>query len=237
MLKKIIRVVVLLVVFFATLALVFLMLLSFVLFAFDKVGTFKNFAVNGYFLDLYESGKIMFVENLTSFTSVDADGSTFYNFNAGEAVDLYNTLIIALIPIIAIASFLLVGISSKILSSCIRKTKADDERLEKWRFITSPFLAYSYLALAILSSFSSEGVVGVSLLFVASILFAVYFYIGVSFLYELISLKKSKSFALLVIILAVVAFSQFAPQIISYIGIFVNNRMYKIKTSSNADVS
>lgn len=221
---------------FATLTLFFLMILSLVLFAFDKVGTFKDFAIGDYFIDLYESGKTKFVEVATSFTSVDDEGVTFHQINAGDAVDIYNSAVFYLIPLTAIFAFALVGFSAKIQISRIRKTEKNDESLLHWRFVTPPFLAYSYLVITIFASLNSQGIIGISLLFVSLILMAVYFYIGVTFLYEFISLKKSRGFAIIAIILSILIFASYAPQIISFIGIFVNNRIYKNLNSSDIDV-
>ncbi len=220
----------------ATLVLVFLMLLSLVLFAFDKVGTFKNFAINEYFIDLYESGKTKFVEVATSLKSVDAEGVTFHNINAGDAVDIYNSAVFYHIPLIAIFAFVLVGIASKIQFSRIRKDENHKERILSWRFITTPFIAYSYLVITILTSLNSQGIIGVSLLFVSLILMAVYFYIGVTFIFKFLSLKKSRGFAILIIILSIGIFFSYALQLISFIGIFVNNRVYKNINSSDVDV-
>lgn len=220
----------------ATLALVFLMLLSLVLFAFDRVGTFKDFAINKYFIDLYESGKTKFVELATSFKSVDAEGFTFHNINAGDAVDIYNSAVFYLVPLVVIFAFALVGLSAKIQSSRLTSNReGGDDSFPLWRFITTPFIAYSYLAISVLASLNSQGIVGVSLLFVSLILMAVYFYIGAKFLYEFLSLKKSRSFALIVIVIAIALFASYALQIISFIGIFVNNRIYKSLHSSEED--
>lgn len=221
-------------VFFAVTALVVLMAFSFILLAYDKVGTFKTSALSDFFIDLYETGKTKFVAFLTSFLSVDENGVTYYNYNPSEAVDMYNSFILMMIPMVAIFSLISVGISSRILGNRITKVNSKDERIEGWKFVTSPFIAYSYVVISIMTSISTQGIVGTALSFVASILMAVYFYIGISSLYGFITLKKSRAFAIVSIALVIFIFYSFAPQIIALIGVFVNNAIYKNHNSENA---
>ncbi len=223
--------------FIASVVVVAFIILSLLFLAFDKLGTLKGSAPLDFYHEFYEVGKLKFVDILTSFTSEDSEKVIFYNFNAFEAVDMYNTFVIFCIPLMAILAFVTVGISSKILSSLMRKYDVSDKRLVDWNFITTPFLAYSYIVISVLSGLSSEGVVGLSLSFVSSILMAVYFYIGISATYSFICAKKSTRFAILVIFAALVAFSSFIPQLISFIGVFVNNTIYKSKNSKSSDAS
>ena len=223
--------------FIASVTVIAFIILSLAFLSFDKLGTLKISAPLDFYHEFYEVGKLKFVDILTSFTSEDSENFVFYNFNAFEAVDMYNTFVIFCIPLLAILAFFTVGISSKILSSVMRKYNEEDERLVSWNFITTPFLAYAYLVITALSSLSSQGVVGVSLSFVSSILMAVYFYIGISATYTFIRVKKGTRFALIVIPAALVVFSSFLPQLISFIGVFVNNTIYKSKISTSNDAS
>ena len=223
--------------FFASVAIIVLMVLSMLLLAFDEIGSFEASVPLEYYADLYSVGKKEFVKVITSFTSVDSENVVFYNFSASEAVDMYNSVIISLIPIISVFSLISVGIASKILSSLMKKYDCEDKRLKDWRFITTPFMAYAYLFLTAFVSLSSQGVIGLSLSFVCSILMVVYYYIGICALFAFICAKKGKKFAFLSIVAAHVIFLSFVPQIISFVGIFVNNALYKSKNSTNTDIS
>lgn len=221
----------------STLALLLLMFISFILLALNETGgTFKFEAIKGFYDDAYSSGKIKFTQYLTSFTSTDQNGVVFYNFNASQAVDLYNSFIIMMLPILVIFALVSVGISTRILSSRVRKYNPDDTRLVGWKFVTSPFIAYSYIVITVLAAISQTGVVGISLSFVATILMALYFYIGICATFNFISSKKGKRFAIILITLALFVFSSFTPQIISFIGVFVNNSAYKAKYSEKTGI-
>jgi len=226
-----------LVTFFASVAVIAFMFLSMLLLAFDEIGSFEASVPMDYYTDLYLVGKKEFVSAITSFTSIDSDNIVFYKFNAAEAVDMYNSVIISFIPIISVFSLISVGIASKLLSSLMRKYDSEDARLKDWHFITTPFMAYAYLLLTALVSLSSQGIIGLSLSFVCSILMVVYYYIGICALFSFICAKKGKKFAFISIAAAHVIFLSFVPQIISFIGIFVNNTLYKNKNSTNTDVS
>ena len=63
----------------------------------------------------------------------------------------------------------------------------------------------------------------------------VYFYIGICAIFGFVTAKKGKKFAIILIIVLLLVFSSFAPQIISFIGVFVNNINYKAVNSKNAD--
>lgn len=220
--------------FLATLTLFLIMIISLLLFAFDNLGTFKLSALTEFYVKLYDSYKEKFISFLTSYTTVDDKGFVFYNFNAAEAVDMYNSFVFSLLPLSIIFAFLAVGVATKLLDSRVRRYNYDDERLIDWRFVTSPFIAYSYIVITAFASLSSTGIVGVSLSFVSSILMAVYFYIGVCVIFAFISSKRGNRFAVLTIFLIIAVFYSFAPQIISFIGVFVNNVMYK--KSREADI-
>ena len=213
-------------VFYATVALFALMIASFALLAFDQLGTFRLAAIGDFSEDLYQSGKAKIIMALTQYTDVDAEGFVFHLYTPSDAVEMYNSFILNLIPTIIVFSLIVVGLSMKLLSSRILRYDAKDERLVGWKFVTPPFIAYSYVVLFVLASLSSQGIVGVSIYFVSSVLMAIYFYIGAYATYEYISLKKNPRFALLVIIFATAAFYYFVPQIISLIGVFVNNAAY-----------
>ena len=223
-------------VFIATSVLVLLMLISLVFLAFDHLGTFKFSAVFDFCSDFYESGKIKFIEFLTAFTDVDENGVLFNKFNSSEAVDLYNSLIFLAIPFFVIFALILVGLSIKILTSRVMRYDYLDSGVLEWRFITSPFLAYSYIVIMVFSTLSSQGVVGLSLSFVSSIFMAVYFYIGICSLYTFICAKKGRGFSLISIAVLLFVFYSFAFQIISVLGVFVNNAFYKLKNKNNTDI-
>ena len=225
------------IVFIATTVLLLLMGISLALFAFDRMGTFRISALADFYIDLYESGKTKFIDFLTSFTSIDDNGFTFHNFNAAEAVEMYNSLVFSLIPLSVIFALILVALSTKLfVSRSLKYNSEDDVQLISWKFVTSPFIAYSYIIITAFASLSSQGIVGVSLSFVSSILMAVYFYIGISAMYSFISSKKGQGFAIMVIALTLIVFSSFAPQIVSFAGVFVNNALYKVLNADKTDI-
>ena len=223
-------------VFFATCALVLLMIFSFVLYALDNVGVFKFSAIGEFIVNLYGTGKIKFIELVTSFKTAEEGGLVFQNFNAGEAVDMYNSIILSILPLGIVFAFALVGISTKLLAYRIKKINFQDEKIISWKFVTSPFLAYSYIVITIFASLSRTGILGISLSTVATVFMVIYFYVGFTALFGFVSAKKGRRFAITATILTFLIFYSFAPQIISYIGVFVNNAMYHSKNTDSLNV-
>ena len=213
--------------FIASVALIFMMGVSLVLLAFDEFGFFEFSAVPDFYSNLYENLKLKFADQLTSITAKDDNGVLFYVYNASDAVELFNLIVFCLIPVIAIFSLITVGLCDKILRKRIAKFDSEDTRLVNWKFVTSPFISYTYVVFYVLSSFSSQGIVGTSLLIVSMILMSVYLYVGLVSIYGFISSKKGSKFAILSLIFIFVFFSSYAPQIVSLIGVFVNNAEYK----------
>lgn len=223
-------------VFFATCALVLLIIASFILYALDNVGVFKFSAIGEFVFNLYDTGKMKFIEFVTSFKTAEESGLILQNFNAGEAVDMYNSIILSIVPLGIVFAFVLVGISTKLLTYRIKKIDFQDEKIISWKFITSPFLAYSYIVIAIFASLSRSGILGISLSTVATVFMVIYFYIGFTSLFNFVSAKKGRRFAITATILTFLIFYSFAPQIISYIGVFVNNAAYHSKNSDDLNV-
>ena len=163
-------------------------------------------------------------------------GFVFYRYNPSEAVDIYNAFVYSLIPFSAIFALIVVGLAVRLFFSRTSKYNTEDERNVSWKFVTSPFLAYSYLVLLGFSLIPSSGIFAASISFAASIFMAVYFYIGICALYSFISHKKNGRFAVLIILLSMLFFSSYAPKIISFIGVFVNNAFYKAMNSERDDI-
>ncbi len=213
--------------FYSTAVLVVLMMLSAVLIAFDELGEFNFTAIDDFYVDLYEAIKINFVTAVTSLRITDEAGNIFQQINAGDATAIYNTFLLYLIPASVIFSFLCSGISIKIFTSRVRKQNQEDIRLSDWRFRTTPFVAYFYLAAALLSFFITDGIFGISLAFISSVLMVIYLYIGAYVIYDNIAARKGSSFAIILFAIAFILFPSFLPRLVSFVGIYINNIIYK----------
>ena len=217
----------------SVIALLIMFFVSLIFVVLDQYGQIK--ALTSFLGNSYKSGKNMFISYLTNSFSVDENGQMFNNYNPAEAVDIYNSFVISLIPLMVIFALASAAIAMRILASNVSKYNSEDKRLVGWKFVTSPFLAYSYLVLVVLSSLSQEGIVGISLSFIATIFMVIYFYVGLCATFNFISKKKSSGFAIVVIVglFFVIQFS--ALEIISFIGVFVNNSAYKAKKAKKTD--
>ena len=131
-----------------------------------------------------------------------------------------------------ITVFLLVGIAFKIFSFNVRKYSADEKKINSWNFGVSNAVAYFYVAISVLSIFTSgfDGVFPMSVATIDSVLCAVLAYIGFAFVYNLISLRRSPIFAVMAIVIASIIFSSAAFKVLSFIGVYYTiaaNRVIK----------
>ena len=220
--------------FLTTALLVILMLMSAVLIAVEYIGSLSFSGIYEYYENLYEVCKKNFSTVLTSMETTDELGNVYQQINPGDATAMYNTVVISLIPISIITAFVLSGLSIKIFTSKIRKHNSDDIRLVGWKFLTTPLISYFYVICSVVSLIVTTGVAGISISFVTSVFMVVYFYMGVKAVYSFLSKRRGKLFAVLIIGAAIFMFPMFFPSIdwffpylISYIGVFSNNSIYK----------
>ena len=228
--------------FFASAVLVLLMLISVIAIAFDSIKTLDPSALEVYFIDVYEVFKQNYVGFLTSFTNVADDGTLYQLYNPGDATAFYNTTVISLIPLSIISSFVSVGIALKIFTARIKRHTPDDIRLSGWVFFTQPLVAYSYLVISIISVFVSTGIFGIALSFISSIFMVVYLYMGATWLYKRFFSRTGILFLIIMLVLTlffIIRFPDFFMiiiRIVSYVGVFVNNSIYKSENKPDVTV-
>ncbi len=215
------------VVCYATILTITLFLLSLALIALYNLKSFNIFLIDDFYIQLYGKGKSQAIEFLTSFTRTDEEGFTYQLYNSGEAVKIYNSFLLYLFPALAVFAFLQVGLAIKIFTARTKRLEPEDKKMGAWRFSTPPLISYFYLIVSFFSLFSSDGIIGISISFIAIILMAVYFYFGFLALFSFFASKKGPFFALLILAVSIILLPSFIPILISYIGVFINNTICK----------
>lgn len=211
-------------VFWTTLILTVMLVVSAIFLAFETVGSFGLTAVKHFFSNLFTAYKSYFVDALTSITVLNRDGVSFFAYNPSQAELFFHEIVLLLIPIVILFAFLLSGITFKVFASVIRKNSGEESGINSWNFLTSNFVAYFYIIVAIISMLASgSGVFGLTLVSLNTVFSAVFAYIGVSFVYSLIVMRgKSSFFAIILIIVVCLVFSSFAIQLLSFLGVYFN---------------
>ena len=121
-----------------------------------------------------------------------------------------------------IVGFVISGITLKLYSFAVLKLAKDGHYVLNWRFATSNVFAIFYIVLSFVSVFalSSDSFVTVAIANLYNIFMVVYAYFGFNFAASLISMRRSRGFAFLVLIFIILAFSSFAIEILSFMGVF-----------------
>ncbi len=211
-------------VFWTTLSLAVMLVISAIFIAFETLGAFGITPLEQFFSNLFLSYKSFFVDALTSITVANKEGISFFAYNPAEAELFFHEIVILLVPLVILFAFLLSGITFKIFQSVVRRISGEECEINSWNFKTSNLVAYFYVAVAILTIFASgSGIFEISIVSLNTVFSAVFAYIGISFIYSLIILRgKSSFFAIALIVVTCLVFSSFAIQLLSFIGVYFN---------------
>lgn len=211
-------------VFWTTLSLAVMLVVSAIFIAFETLGSFGITPLEHFFSNLFLSYKSFFVDAITSISVANKDGIYFFAYNPSEAELFFHEIVMLLVPLVILFAFALSGITFKIFQSVIRKNSGEDCEINSWNFKTSNLIAYFYVGVAILAMFvSGSGIFEISLVSINTVFSAIFAYIGVSFIYSLLTIRgKSSFFAVTLIVVLFFVFSSFALQLLSFIGVYFN---------------
>ena len=209
-----------------------LMIISLFLLAFDEVGALRISAVKEFYTEVYFTQKSQFINFVTSFKRVNEDGITLYLLNSAEAEELFNSILVMIVPLFCIIAFLISGISLKIFSSRLLKYSSSKEKVAEWSFTTTTFVAYFYVFISILAIVSDSGILGQVISSLDLIFLVVFGYIGAKVFFTVLAATKGKGFSVLVFIVAFLLFSSIAIRILSYLGVYFTIVTNKAKNNS-----
>lgn len=168
----------------------------------------------------YDMGKEWFLGQSNDYNNLLAELGQQPIFTSEFVITAYNRLIFLLPPLFFVASIVSIGIATKMFKFFSVKFTVDAPNAMKWRLHTPTIMAIVYIVASILNIFVGTGVFGICVSWIYLILSIIYAYIGIKFVYQFISLKKSSLLAVAVIVLAFVFLSSFAYQLASYFGAY-----------------
>ncbi len=202
---------------------------SFILLAMLDTGNFTFEGVVTYYEEIAEVIREIFNK---AFTQVDPAllEATGFAMDSAEINFVVDYLLSMVIAYVFIASFIAVGISMKLFGFLSSRIAEDKTPFEKWRFDTIPVFAYFYLILSIASIFieANNDVMSIAVINLNAIFSVIFTYVGYKFLIELLSRRMNHKIAVVAVLVSLVAFSSFAFQIVSILGLLVtiNRRRY-----------
>ena len=180
---------------------------------------------------IYYSEKNVFIEYLSSISSTDEFGIEFFAITREYAEELFHTILCIIPAIFVILAFAISGLAIKFFSAFSKNRIEEDEINDKWMFIPSTIFTYVYITLAILSTFASgNDIFTLTVINLNCILLPVFAYVGVKFIYFILSSKRGGFFAIVIIAAAICLLTITAIEILSYIGAYITLATNKTKT-------
>ena len=191
----------------------------------------------GYYTSLAELARVQFVEAFTSVTlPPEAEGMQAL-FTEEGANAVFTEMLNALIPMLVIFAFFIVGVTFKLFSSLIYRYAKDGENIFRWRFTATPIFAYAYAVITVIGFFvaDSNTVLSRSASVLESILMMVFAYVGVSFLHSIIARRAGGVGAVLIVAVAFLLLSSIAIQILSFLGVLITLMSDKLMRGMRGD--
>ena len=206
---------------YATVLISVFTVISFILSAFFITESFSLDVAASFYSEQFENIKNEF---LTIFRELSAEGSESTELFSEEDISLMFTSIYnSITSYIAVFAFTVSGIALKLFSAMSKSLSEFKAARAEWRFKTSALFAYFYYALVIFSFFISEAnVFGITVTNLYTVFMFVYAYVGYKYATSLLSANLSRPFLAKVLVwIAIVFFSAFAIQLLSFIGAFI----------------
>lgn len=222
--------------FYMSLVTFLMMVLSLLLVAFDALGSADIEAATELLRSILEEEKRVLSEQLLSIVRT-SEGVSQYLFSASEIDEMFNYSILLIFPLSVISAFAISGITFKTFALNLRHFSESTTKIDSWIFGTGNALAYTYVALSIVSIFSSSATDTLSLTinFTVMVLSVVYAYIGFKFLYHILNRRINGFLVILIFVGVCIAFPitmstdiTFVIQLVSYAGVFFTTTYNKM---------
>ena len=219
-------------VLYSSLLTLVLILISLALLSFDAIGVVRLSAISEFYFQLYNDLKNEFMAFATTLVEEDSLGFKRFVFNVFEAEQLFSEIIILTVPVLMVLSLVTVGLSVKIFDSFEKRYQTPSVRKREWSFKLASITAFFYLFLSLISSVATDtGVISLSVQTLYYIFLSVFFYIGLRSVFRFISKRSSKQISFIILIGALMLFSTFIFELLSYVGAFVS--VHEGKKSEN----
>ena len=212
------------------------MILFFFIVAFDMIGEWNFDSAIRFYLELKEMYKHEFVSSVVGIYSVMAESGEL-QIDAEYVSTLFDSFVNMLVSLIAIISFVLVGIMMKTFCAIARRVSVQDDTIHAWRFETNVVYSYFYFAIYIISIFVlPDTIIGITLANVVSILSFVFAYMGIKFALEFFADRGKRGLGKIVIVAAILIFNTLAFDLLAVFGAaYTIHKRNQMLNSGNID--
>lgn len=207
---------------YLTLVISVFVLLSLYLSASVAIGSFSLSAVKEHYLSILMDFKEEFVNVLSQFMITTEEGNTEYAMSVENAQLIFKALFDIAVAMIAIFAFIITGLTLKLYTHLVLKYSKHGILKRFSHFLPSELCAYLYVISSLLEIFSVEGTKFATVLInINAIMMVVFAYMGLKYLFVVAKISPRKSMVYFLIALGLISFPSVAPQVISYLGVWV----------------
>ena len=186
------------------------------------IGDFSLSAVKDYYVKIYLDFNKEFVKLLSEFTVTAKDGTVENLMSVEDAKAYFKILSNSVISVVTIFAFILAGITEKIYAKLVLGYSKHGILKTFAHFIPSNLCCFAYIAAIVLSIFTSDSTVfGISVSNISNILMAVFLYMGLKYLSMVAKMSTRRILIYGIIIAGFISFPSVAPNVISYLGVWV----------------
>lgn len=214
---------------YATLIVSLFAILSLYLGGAKATGSFSYEIVFDYYSDVITTLKLKLLDMMNYYVKMQGDPAAEV-FTVTDATDIAHRLKVQLVSFVAIAAFILVGITIKLFTSIMLKVSKRGILKRFAHFLPSNIISYVYIGVAVLSLLVGyETVLDAVILNVANILSVVFAYLGFQYATTIASASGRRKLAVIVIIASFLIIPTLALRILSFVGVWaavgINNAM------------
>ena len=194
---------------------------SFVLALMSEAGQFSFEAARAIYNELYESIRSGFVDSLAQMTAGLGEEASSGLISTEDMSMIFDSVANLIIAFAVIASFALAGFSFRCFNFVVERNAVKSTRFDEWRFLPPSIFGYFYVAVFLISFFLSETTVfSVAVNNLVYIFMAIFLYPGFKLTFAFLSTFRSRGFAYVAIIAALMLFSTVTLEFISMVGVF-----------------
>ncbi len=195
--------------------------ISLYLSAASEIGSFALSDVAGYYRDAVNMLREYVIESFEASNNVSnqINGKIGSVITTETVAQYFDTVVSLLVAIFAIAAFAISGIAIKLFTAISLRECKNGILKSFAHFLPSKMLAYTYVAVSIVTAFLSlSGTFAIALINTSEILMAVFFYVGFRYASVLSEMFARRTTFIFILAAAFLIAPGVAIQVISYLG-------------------
>ncbi len=176
-----------------------------------------NLAIQ-YYRELMNEFKDIFAKSVDKYLASNPDTNLTVLFSPDAVSAMFDAYVNSIYSVIATISFLIVGLTCKILSFVISKLVAEKSSVRSWAFKPTALYGYFYLSLFVLQAlFNDGGIFTIAVSNLCNFFAYILAYVGIGICLKFLRARFSK-LSMVILVCFMIMFAGYAVNILSLIG-------------------